>query len=135
MGFNGRAYLSTSEDWDIDAYFKPLLLGGSFEYDVDLSEAGCGCNAALYMIGMPGYGSDGTPFESQNGMYYCDAAAVDGNYCPEFDIMEANTWAYRATSHACNEPVNGHYTWCDSNGTCDVDIIYDHPETAYGPGS
>lgn len=87
------------------------------------------------MIGMPGFGSDGSPFESESGMFYCDAAAVDGNYCPEFDIMEANTWAYKATSHACNEPVNGHYTQCDSNGTCDVDIITDHPESAYGPGS
>lgn len=87
------------------------------------------------MVGMPGIGSDGNPFESQNGLYYCDAAAVDGNYCPEFDIMEANTWAYRAVNHHCNQPVNGHYDWCDHNGTCAVDVILDKPETAYGPGS
>lgn len=51
--------------------------------------------------------------------------------------MEANTWAYRACNHSCNAPdSNGHYNWCDSNGTCAVDIITDdHPETAYGPGS
>jgi len=87
------------------------------------------------MVGMPGFGSNGEPFESLNGLYYCDAWAVDGNFCPEFDIMEANTKAYRAVNHSCNEPSNGHYTWCHSNGTCEVDIILDHPESAYGPGS
>jgi hypothetical protein len=59
MDFNGRAYFSTSQSWDPNAYFKPNLLGGSMEYDVDLSQAGCGCNAAFYMIGMPGIGEDG----------------------------------------------------------------------------
>jgi hypothetical protein len=37
MGFNGRAYFSMSEDWNPNAYFRPNLLGGSMEYDVDLS--------------------------------------------------------------------------------------------------
>ena len=60
------------------------------EYDVDLSRVSCGCNAALYMIGMPGVDANGQPFESTDGMHYCDAAKVGGNYCPEFDIMEAN---------------------------------------------
>jgi len=87
------------------------------------------------MIGMPGVGSDGLPFESTDGMHYCDAAKVGGNYCPEFDIMEANTWAYRAVSHACNDPVNGHYSWCDHPGKSAVDVILDKPDSAYGPGS
>ena len=136
LGFNGRAYLSTAQDWNKDTYFRPNLLGGSMEYDVDLSQVSCGCNAALYLVGMPGIGSDGLPFESDDGMHYCDANKVGGNYCPEFDIMEANTWAYKAVSHACNEPdANGYYDWCDGAGTCAVDIILDHPETAYGPRS
>ena len=51
--------------------------------------------------------------------------------------MEANVWAWRATSHACDAPdANGFYGNCDRNGSCDVDIITDdHPETAYGPGA
>merc|ERR1712110_445222 len=96
------------------------------EYDVDLSTVGCGCNAALYVIGMPGVGIDGQPFESANGMYYCDAWAVDGNFCPEFDIMEANQYAYRATSHSCTGTGNGYYSTCDKNGSCDIDVIHDH---------
>jgi hypothetical protein len=74
MGWNGRAYLSTKQDWDPNAYFKPKLLGGSLEYDIDMSQISCGCNAALYLIGMPGVGWDGQPFESSDGMHYCDAA-------------------------------------------------------------
>ena len=51
--------------------------------------------------------------------------------------MEANTWAYRAVSHACSEPVNGHYYWCDHPGKCAVDVITDHPanDIPYGPGA
>jgi len=79
MGFNGRAYLSTSQDWNKDNYFRPNLLGGSMEYDVDLSQVSCGCNAALYTIRMPGVGSNGLPFESSDGLHYCDAASVGGN--------------------------------------------------------
>lgn len=59
IGFNSRVYLSESENWNFNSYFRPNLLGGSMEYDVDLSEVECGCNAALYTVLMPGVGSDG----------------------------------------------------------------------------
>jgi len=50
--------------------------------------------------------------------------------------MEANIWAWRATSHACDAHSNGFFDNCDKNGSCSVDIITDdHPETAYGPGA
>jgi hypothetical protein len=126
MGFNGRAYLTTSKNWDPSAYFRPNLLGGSMEYDVDLREASCGCLAAVYMVGMPGVGSNGEPFESSDGMHYCDGARVGGNYCPEFDIMEANTSAFRAVNHSCTGPdENGFYSGCDHAGQCHVDVITD----------
>jgi len=138
MGFNARTYFSTSETWDPNTYFKPNLLGGSMEYDVNLSEVTCGCNAALYLVGMPGVGSDGMPFVSGDGMHYCDANRVDGNYCPEFDIMEANNIAYRAIEHVCDAPdENGFYDSCDHTGQCYVDVILDYPasDKVYGPGS
>ena len=33
-----------------DGFYHPSILGGAIEYDVDLKDVECGCNAALYMI-------------------------------------------------------------------------------------
>ena len=33
-----------------DGFYKPSILGGAIEYDVDLKDVDCGCNAALYMV-------------------------------------------------------------------------------------
>jgi len=92
------------------------------------------------MIGMPAKNSDGSFRQGTgdwgDGMYYCDANEIGGAFCPEFDIMEANIHAYKAVSHHCDAPVNGHYTNCDRHGSCDVDIITDFPDSdPYGPGS
>ena len=51
--YNNRMYLSTAPELDTAKYFKPNLLGGSVEFDVDLSDSGCGCLTALYAIVMP----------------------------------------------------------------------------------
>lgn len=82
--YNNRLYLSTQQEFDATKYFTPNMLGGSLEYDVDLSEVGCGCVAALYTILMPSVEDNEDPFK------YCDANQVGGHWCPEFDIMEAN---------------------------------------------
>lgn len=37
MVYNSRAYLSYSDTKNVEQYFKPKLLGGYVEYDVDLS--------------------------------------------------------------------------------------------------
>ena len=140
IGFNGRAYFSNTEMFNKSEFYTPNLLGGSMEYDVDLSQVGCNCNAAFYMIGMPAKNSDGSFRQGTgdwgDGMYYCDANEIGGAFCPEFDIMEANIHAYRAVNHHCDAPVNGHYTNCDRHGSCAVDIITDFPDSdPYGPGS
>lgn len=64
--FNNRMYLSESQTLDKSQYYKPNLLGGSFSYDVDLSNVSCGCVSALYTVLMPGAGN-GDDFG------YCDA--------------------------------------------------------------
>ena len=137
MGFNGRAYFSNTQMFDKSQFFAPNLLGGSMEYDVDLSQVGCNCNAALYLIEMPAKNANGSFRAGESdGMYYCDANQIGGAFCPEFDIMEANIFAYRAVNHHCDDPSNGHYSWCDREGSCAVDIITDFPDTdPYGPGS
>lgn len=37
-------------EWYNPHYFLPNLLGGSVEYDVDLSQHECGCIAAFYLV-------------------------------------------------------------------------------------
>ena len=142
----GRAYLSTQMMFDIDAYYKPNLLGGSMEYDVDVSKAVCGCNATVYMVSMPEAPASATV----DSMGYCDAAGPWGKYCTEFDIMEANYKAFRAVNHTCDYDDDGKITdgwtrqgpgsprgWapCDAWGKCSVDVNTDfpNPEEIYGP--
>lgn len=106
------------------------MLGGSLEYDVDLSAVECGCVTALYTILMPAVDNEDDIFG------YCDANQVDGHWCPEFDIMEANKYAYRATGHTCDAPDDrGVYSNCDRSGQCSVDILSNGVEGDYMPGS
>jgi len=44
----GKVYLlsenvDSDDDLQRDIYFKPNLLGGSVEFDMDLSQVSCGC--------------------------------------------------------------------------------------------
>ena len=89
---NGRGYIAESDslDYSNPQYFTPNLLGGSIEWDVDLSDHECGCIAAFYLVSMPGKHDDGSLWMDTDGWGYCDANQVDGNWCPEFDLMEAN---------------------------------------------
>ena len=48
MNNRDRAYLSWSETPEPYSYFKPNLLGGYVQYDVDISKLPCGCVTALY---------------------------------------------------------------------------------------
>ena len=114
----GRSYLATSDALGPDNFYAVNLLGGAIDYDVDLSKSGCSCNAALYLILMPAKDKNGNP-EKGFGDYYCDANMVGGHWCPEFDIMEANTYAWHTTPHKCDPPTDkGHYTNCDRGGSC-----------------
>ena len=133
---SGRTYLGTKDGnggFSPDMFYSPNLVGGSIEWDMDLSQAGCGCNAALYLISMPGYKSDGSPDPSQGGDFYCDANQVGGVWCPEMDIMEANTYAWHMTPHTCDSPSGKHYWNCDKGG-CGKSI-HSVDGNAYGPGN
>jgi len=126
--WNNRMYLSTQPTLSTSAYFKPNLLGGSIEFDVDLNESGCGCLTALYTIVMPTSANDSDPFQ------YCDGANVGGHMCPEFDVMEANKYAFRSTAHSCDNHA-GVFSNCHRNGSCHTDVLLDRPIGEFAPGS
>ena len=69
FGYNNRMYLSTQKEIDRNAFFTPNMLGGSVEYDVDLSAVGCGCVTTLYSVLMPAADSPEKAFR----FGYCDA--------------------------------------------------------------
>ena len=134
---NGRGYVSTtpSLDYQTDQYFKANLLGGSIEWDVDLSDHECGCIAAFYTVSMPGKDQNGDYWWSTDGWGYCDANQVDGNWCPEFDLMEANKWSWATTAHKCDDPTaEGKYWYCDQGGL-GLNIVDQFDWDTYGPGS
>ena len=134
---DGRGYISTTPTLDKTnpSYFKPDLLGGSVEWDVDLSEHECGCIAAFYLVSMPGRDEAGDLWMKTDSWGYCDANHVAGNFCPEFDLMEANKHSFATTPHACNAPdKNGFYHDCDGNGHCNQNIYDQFNWDGYGPG-
>eukprot|EP01006_Ploeotia_vitrea_P025922 TRINITY_DN58894_c0_g1_i2.p1 TRINITY_DN58894_c0_g1~~TRINITY_DN58894_c0_g1_i2.p1 ORF type:complete len:213 (-),score=34.99 TRINITY_DN58894_c0_g1_i2:226-864(-) len=112
-------------------YKEIALLGKTVKWTADISQAGCGCNAAFYMTHMPGYKKDGKPDPEKGGDYYCDANDVGGNWCPEMDLQEANQHALKMTPHKCDAPQNKHFGGCDRSG-CGKDTNKD--ATAFGSG-
>lgn len=109
--YNNRAYLTNScqgsmlspisslkfvsDSWDPNQFTKIRLLDQRITVTVDLSQIGCGCNLALYLVSMPGH-SDGGKHEPD---YYCDANDVGGVWCPEMDLLEANNMAMSVRSN------------------------------------
>jgi hypothetical protein len=132
--FNNRGYFSLTPTLDPSQFYKPNLLGGSFEYTVDMSQSNCGCISTIYMVSMPGKDSSGN-YWNTDGYYYCDANQVGGNYCPEFDLIEANQFTAQTTPHSCNSPSSaGFYDYCNRSGSCWQNTKNNLAYSDYGPG-
>jgi len=132
---SGHSIMETCEDWNPNRFRLFHLLGKTLSFNVDLSQVGCNCNIALYLIHGPARDWSGNP--SQGGCprspYYCDANRVCGQWCPEVDVMEANKHVFQATPHRCDEPsATGHYSNCDRRGC--QQSTRSLGDKAYGPG-
>jgi len=132
---NARAYLAADcvGSFQYNMYQRFYFLDKTLSFTVDLSQAGCGCNAALYLVSMPAYNSQNQPDPTKCGDYYCDANNVCGIFCPEMDVIEANTGALQITPHRCNSPQGKYYPYCDGGG-CGQNVAHIDSQS-YGPGS
>eukprot|EP00931_Biecheleriopsis_adriatica_P031348 TRINITY_DN18397_c0_g1_i1.p1 TRINITY_DN18397_c0_g1~~TRINITY_DN18397_c0_g1_i1.p1 ORF type:complete len:353 (+),score=69.30 TRINITY_DN18397_c0_g1_i1:58-1116(+) len=93
----GRAYLASScssGSYSNAAYHGVKLLGKKLKYTTDISQAGCGCNAAMYLVPMH-KNTEATSCKD----HYCDASWVCGASCAEIDVQEANKHAWHSALH------------------------------------
>lgn len=122
--FNSRSYLLADAVAAEECEEQPLggnflcvdfkagayeLAGKTLSLTLDLSNADCGCNAAVYLVGMPDSRKAG-----DCGDRYCDANAVCGLSCVEIDLVEANKVAFVSTVHVADDTSGeafglGHY--------------------------
>lgn len=85
----------TCVDYQRGAMF---LSGKTLSLTIDLAQAGCGCNAAIYLVAMP---QNLMPTDCKD--YYCDANSVCGVTCVEIDLVEANKVAFVSTVHVADD--------------------------------
>ena len=75
---------------------------------------GCSCNAAAYFTQMPGYKPDSSglqvPYKGPIGTWYCDANDRNNNWCPEYDLIEANMYTMQSALHTCDYIPPKYYT-------------------------
>eukprot|EP01084_Bolivina_argentea_P136274 240019_1 len=112
-------------------WMQYYLNGKTLAYTVDLSDCGCSCVCDMYLTSMPGIGSNGQPKPGDLGNYYCDANDVNGVFCWEFDIQEANKYTTAVTAHTCDAPPHQYADDCDGGG-CETNA-YNVDSTAMCP--
>ena len=133
---NNRGFIMNSEVYESTApdFYRPNLLGGSIEWDVNVGEFECGCLNTFYTVKMPSKDWNGNLSTAGDSWYYCDAN-VHESLCPEFDLQEANKYSWATTPHTCNSPnEHGHYDYCDGAGQCALNIVDQLQWNGYGPG-
>ncbi|CAJ1358901.1 unnamed protein product [Effrenium voratum] len=96
----GRTYWTDqcNGQYDHNKYANISFLGKQLQFTTDISGAGCGCNAALYLTSL-------RQSQQLSGCedFYCDANSVCGLRCVEIDLMEANMYAWHTTMHVADD--------------------------------
>jgi len=101
INMGARAYFAsrcTAGVYNNEEYLALDLRGKTLKYTVDMSGAGCGCNAAFYLTNMRQ-----NPHPSDCNDYYCDANNVCGESCAEIDMMEGNLYSWHSTLHGAQD--------------------------------
>ena len=95
IGSNNSLFIRDARSMDESVIFKPKMLGGSIEYDVNISGQECGCVAGVYLV------------DTDKGR--CDEVAQNGTpQCKSVDAMQANLYGFESKANPC------------TNGTCDA---------------
>jgi len=109
LSFKGPSnllFFSESPTLDKNAYFKPDLLGGFMQYEVDLSKVGCNCVTQVLGLAMPAVD------ETADEFGYCTAHSSEK--CPQQNIMVANKYGFKANTRSCEAPnADGIFEECD----------------------
>ena len=74
---------------------------------------------------MPALDSNSNPTPGDWGIYYCDANDVNGEWCWEMDIIEANMYASQTTPHTCDQAPGTPTYSCDRAG-CGTNTYYEN---------
>lgn len=124
----GKVYFVTDlidEPESQDYYFKPQLLGGSVEFDMDLSGSGCGCQTMLQLLGMPGLDTTGELRLDRKDIPHCDWRGKNKAKCPEWRLHEANTYGFIASTATCeyDEDAPHLFEKCNLDAKCRSDIL------------
>ncbi|CAE8586739.1 unnamed protein product [Polarella glacialis] len=100
-GMKGRTYFADAcspNGFDHNQYVAMHFLGHRLRWTTDISGAGCGCNAALYLAPLK-QNSDVSGCDD----YYCDSNTLCGVACADIDLQEANMYAFHSTLHVFND--------------------------------
>jgi len=98
----GRAYFATrcaEGSYNRYEYSAIHLLGKRLRYTTDVSGAGCGCSASLYLVPMRT-----NPMSSQCADFYCDAGSSCGVPCEQITIQQANQHMWSSNLHLASDP-------------------------------
>ena len=124
-GANVQIASYASDTYDPDMFVKYNLEGATVSFTADYSGLSCSCNGAFYFVTMPALDSNGDATGGEYGNYYCDANDVNGEWCWEMDVMEANMYTSATTPHKCYQTPGSVTYSCDTAG-CPTNCYYDN---------
>lgn len=115
MGENNRSWIHAFATTESDsAAYKHYYLGGTLEYEVDLSQVECACASGVYLVDSS---TEGCSWDAKEGSM--------SPQCSRVEVMEANKLGFTAASYPCEFGV------CSNRSK--TEQITD--DSQFGPGS
>jgi len=125
-GSLGESSIESIDDWTPISYRQFSLVNRDLSFDVDLSGVPCGCNGAIYLVGMSS--------PNQWNSNYCDIQMSGDQRCLEVYLLEGNAKAVQSTLHTAEGKGNEGHS-CNQDG-CYASLGKDRSTAhLYGPGA